>query len=442
METSQNSRVSFQLPKQKVTFFAWLICGLGALFYCYEYFLRIAPSVMSTELRQVYQLDAGGFGNLIAFYYYAYTPMQIIVGLFMDRYGPRLLVTLACLACAIGTYLFASSDVLVIAQAGRFLVGFGSAFAFVGALKLATIWLPPERFAMVSGLIVALGNVGAIAGDIAVTAIVEHVGWRQTSMYSAAFGIALAIIIVLIVRDNSGKVTHQHDKKHELTNSFKNVLHGLWAAMKSFQVWKNGLVGGLLYIPTTAFAELWAVPYLEQARGLTDHQAATTVSMIFLGWVVGCPLAGFISDFIKRRLLPMMVGAVLAIFISCYILYVPNISLSVLHVLFFLLGITGCAQVIVFAVGRESTPSHIAGTAIAFTNTFTMLSGVIFQPLVGHLLDLHWHGEMADGIRVYSAHNFQYALSIIPLGLIAALIILFFMRETRCELLENDSDKL
>lgn len=429
--------ISFQLPRQRVTFFAWLVCGLAALFYCYEYFLRISPSVMSAELMKVYKLDGTGFGNLIAFYYYAYTPMQIIVGIFMDRYGPRLLVTLACLACAIGTYLFASTDVLAIAQIGRFLVGFGSAFAFVGALKLATIWLPPERFAMVSGLIVALGNIGAIAGDIAVTVIVKNVGWRQTSMYSAAFGIALAIIVVLIVRDNSSKAAQNPQRKHELSNSFKEVLSGLWCALKNIQVWKNGLVGGLLYIPTTAFAELWAVPYLEQARGLTSHQAATTVSMIFLGWVVGCPLVGFISDYVKRRLLPMVIGAILAIIISCYILYVPTISLAVLHLLFFLLGIAGCAQVLVFAIGRESTPANIAGTAIAFTNAFTMLSGVIFQPLVGVLLDSHWQGGMLEGVRVYSQESFQFALSVIPIGLLASLIIILCMKETRCQLLEK-----
>ena len=133
--------------RRRVGIFPWIVCGLGALFYTYEYLLRISPSVMSSELMAAYGITAGAFGNLMAIYYYAYTPMQLPVGMLMDRYGPRRILTAACAACAVGSYLFASSGHLSVAGVGRFLVGFGSAFAFVGVLKLATIWLPKERFA-------------------------------------------------------------------------------------------------------------------------------------------------------------------------------------------------------------------------------------------------------------------------------------------------------
>ena len=430
MMSSQSRMVKRMYPK--VGFLAWIICGLGALFYCYEYFLRIAPSVMSTELMQTYHLNATQFGNLTAFYYYAYTPMQIVVGVFMDRYGPRLLVTLACLACAVGTYLFACSDILMVAQAGRFLVGFGSAFAFVGALKLATIWLPPERFAMVSGLITALGNVGAMVGDIALTSLVQHQGWRQTSMLSAVAGIGLAVLIVLIVRDSSKKVS-----PHKLLVNFSSVFSGLFQSLRSRQIWLNGLVGGLLYIPTTAFAELWGIPYLEQARGFSQGQSAEIVSMIFLGWVIGCPLVGLLSDILKRRVMPMMVGAVIALAVVLYIIYTPNLSMHIAMATFLLLGLGACVQVLVFAIGRESSPNHIAGTAIALTNMFVMISGVVFQPVIGKLLDTRWTGAMAHGARVYSPHNFQMAMLVIPGGLIAAIVIMFLIRDTRCRLLEG-----
>src|SRR5580700_7715839 len=144
----------------------WVICGLGALYYCYEYLLRITPSVMTQELMRMYHLTATEVGLFTAYYYHAYVPLQIVVGLLMDRYGPRRLLTFACMLCAVGTYLFGSGYSLHIAEAGRFLVGFGSAFAFVGALKLATIWLPPHRFALISGIITCLGMMGAMIGDI------------------------------------------------------------------------------------------------------------------------------------------------------------------------------------------------------------------------------------------------------------------------------------
>jgi MFS family permease len=412
----------------------WIICGLGALFYCYEYFLRISPSVMSVQLMRSYHVNATGFGNLTAFYYYAYTPMQLIVGVFMDRYGPRLLVTLACLACALGTYLFASSDILQLAELGRFLVGFGSAFAFVGALKLATIWLPPERFAMVSGMITALGMLGAMMGDVLLTHLVHLEGWRHTSMIAAAVGIVLALAIVLVVRDSCSKRIVSHTN---LLHNFSHVFAGLLVALKTRQIWLNGLVGGLLFIPTTAFAELWGIPYLVQAQGFTQGQAATAVSMIFLGWVIGCPLVGFISDFTKRRLLPLLVGSVFSFIGICILLYVPHLSFMLTCVLFLIFGLFSCVQVLAFAIGRESSPKHIAGTAIALTNMFVMLSGVVFQPVIGYLLDLHWAGGMLDGARAYSVHNYQLALAVLPIGIAVAFITIFFMQETHCRLKED-----
>jgi len=164
---------------------AWIICGLGAIFYCYEYILRIAPSVMSSDIMRTYDIHAGAFGHLSAFYYYAYALVQPLVGLLLDRYGPRYLLTLACLACAVGTYLFIATEIFWIACLGRFLIGLGSGFAFVGALKLASIWLPPNRFAFISGLVNASGMIGAILGDIFLTRLVSSIGWRATNLYAA-----------------------------------------------------------------------------------------------------------------------------------------------------------------------------------------------------------------------------------------------------------------
>ena len=125
----------------------WLIVAVAATFYAYEYFLRILPSVMVTDLMQSFGVSAAVIGNLAAFYYYAYTPMQLPVGVMMDHYGPRRLLTFACLCCAMGSFLFAQPNHIFMAQVGRLLVGFGSAFAFVGVLKLATLWLPQNHFA-------------------------------------------------------------------------------------------------------------------------------------------------------------------------------------------------------------------------------------------------------------------------------------------------------
>ena len=407
--------------------FAWLVCGLGALFYCYEYFLRISPSVMASDLRLAFGLDAASFGNLAAFYYYAYTPLQIPVGVMMDHYGPRRLLIFASLICALGTYLFAEHNYLFVAQIGRFCVGIGSAFAFVGVLKLATIWLPPHRFAMISGITTSLGMMGAMGGDIALAALIKLEGWHKTLMLSAGGGVVLAIIIALVMP----ATTCTLDKSQKSTISdLKNLFKELVVLLHNPYYWLNGLVGCLLYLSLSAFGELWAPSYLETVYHYTQTDAAHAVSMIFLGWALGAPFSGWLSDKLRRRLLPLMISSALSAVAMGLILFVPDIPKSLLFSLMFLFGLFSSAQVIVFAIGREVSPPQIAGTAIAFTNMLVMTGGVIFQPVIGILLEKHWAGHTINQVHIYSTTDYQLALAAIPLGAVLSFVILLFMKET------------
>src|SRR5262245_26180778 len=115
--------------KKYGAYYPWVVCSFGAIFYCYEYILRIFPSVIAEQLSHYFFIGAAGFGQLAAFYYYAYDPMQLPVGLLVDRYGPRKLLASAALVCAVGSAVFIY-PYFVVASFGRFLVGFGSAFAF------------------------------------------------------------------------------------------------------------------------------------------------------------------------------------------------------------------------------------------------------------------------------------------------------------------------
>jgi sugar phosphate permease len=406
----------------------WIICGLGAVFYCYEYFLRITPSVMTSELMSAYDLNGSEIGNLTAFYYHAYVPMQIIVGLLMDRFGPRRLLTIACLFCALGTYLFAGNAGLGMAEAGRFLVGFGSAFAFVGALKLATIWLPPNRFALASGIILCLGMIGGMMGDIMLRSLVDAMGWRTTIYVSAGLGVVLAVVLWAIVRDSSPT----HAEHHTNGVDFKSVLIGLVQTLKNPQIWLNAFVGFLLFLSLSAFAELWGIPYLEQAHGFTKTHAAYANSMIFLGWAVGGPVWGWFSDFIKRRCMPITIGSFGAFIMVSLLLYMPGMSLTMICVLLFLFGFFSSVQILVFAICHEASQMKIAGTAIALTNMIVMVGGNVFQPVIGKLLDAQWTNVLVHGARVYPISAYQMSLSVLPISVLLAFIITFFIRETHC----------
>lgn len=423
----------------------WIVCGLAAGFYCYEYLLRITPGIMVEYLQLAFTnkngmpLDATQIGHLSAFYYYAYTPMQLPVGLMMDRYGPRNILTMAVLSCALGTYLFASTQVMWIASMGRFLIGFGSAFAFVGVLKLATIWLPPNRFALVSGLTTTLGMIGAVFGETYLTVLVEDIGWRETLNYSSYIGFILFPIIWLIVRDTPPNGNSMVNTSATKESSLGEMCRDILVALKNKQIWVNGLIGCLIMAPTVVFAELWGASYFKTVHNFSIEQATGAVSMIFLGWAIGGPLAGFCSDLIGRRKPLLMLGSFVLTLLLFVSFYYPDLSYNELCILLLLVGFFSSVEVICFAVGRENCPMRLAGTVVAVTN-FMVVSGAVFQVVAGKILDRTWDGTMVDMIKVYSADNYRAAMLLLPVLSLSAFITCFFLKETYCkQVVKEDS---
>jgi len=412
--------------------FPWIVCGLGAVFYAYEYLLRITPNVITYELMQSYHINAAALGNLAGFYYYAYTPMQLPVGLMMDKFGPRRLLTIACLLCAVGSYMFASSTFISVAALGRFLVGFGSAFAFIGVLKLATIWLPPDRLALVSGIATALGALGGIIGEVALEKMVNQVGWRSTVVICAFIGIVLTILLASIIRDNQRGQQHAH-----VLINWQSVMHGFLLIIKDKQMWLNGLIGCLLYLPISAFAELWGKPYLEVAHGFSSLQSAYAVSTLFAGFAIGGMVLGFVSDHLQNRKKVMFFGALVALIAISLLLGIRHINAMSVFSLLFIFGFSFGVEVIVFAIGRELSLKSAAGTAVAFTNMLVMLGGAIFQPTIGALVDYFAGTDLGNATAtvVYGAHAYTVAMLVLPAVLVIALGLILLLKETHAKLL-------
>jgi len=405
----------------------WIICGLAAFFYFYQYLLRVSPSIMSRELMSVYHLNARSYGNLSAIFYYIYAPMQILVGMLLDRYGTKRLMSLAVFACSMGVYLFASSHYLLVAETGRFLIGLGASFAFVGTLKLASMWLPTNRFALITGIAVAIGVAGGMVGDVTLAALVESHGWKLTCYLAACFGLILTMIIFILF---SGKECVNKENVSSTTD-FKFVWQGSLQLMKNPQFWLNGIIGCLMYLPITGFAESWEVPFFSQALHFTRAESAHAASMVFLGWAVGGPLLGWFSDKINQRCFPITLGATVAAILLSFILYVPEIPRSILFILLFIFGFFLSCQAIVFAIGRELSAPGLTGTAVALTNMIVMFAGLSVLA-IGAMLDVVWAGKIVNGVPIYTIKHFQVALLFVPAALVIAVILSFFLRETHC----------
>jgi MFS family permease len=412
------------LINRKHLLFGITVCLVGALFYCYEFLLRILPGTLQSELSIAFgHISATTFGQLAALYYFAYSPMQLPVGMLIDRFGPRRLLSFACLCCMLGSYLFMTFSSLWIAGIGRLLVGFGSSFAFVGSLTLMMHWLPRRYFSLATGLMTTLGMLGLMYGSIKITALSEALELRQVLMLTVIGGGILTLLIFFVVRDGPGAEKTQN---HALSEFFSQV----WRVLISKEIWLIGLVGASLYTSLSVFGELWGKSYLEQAHHLTKMEAAKGVSAMFLGWAVGAPLGGYFSDKTGRRRLFLVGGAFFSLLCITAVLYVPHLSYASLKILLFLYGVFSGTEIIAFVMAKESSGAELSGTVFAVINMIVTLGGLIFQPLVGFLLDFYSNKTLVAHVVIYTVSDYQRALLVLPLSLIGVMIIGGFLKDT------------
>lgn len=406
---------------------AWLIWGLAAAFYFSDYMARVAPGVMHRQLQIDFGINEAGFGILTASFYIPYILMQIPVGLTVDRISIRWLLTIMSLVTAFGCVVFGLADSLMMASVGRMFIGFSAAFAFVCALRLATTWFPPHMLGLLAGFTQALGMLGAAAGEAPVSFLVSAVGWRHSMLVVAFLFIALAVLLYQFIQDRP--TSNTCDKKVE---SHISIFESLRIILTHRQAWLNALYAGFLFVPTAVIGESIGPAYLQYGRGLSAHAAAFATGLIFIGWGIGGPLSGWLSDKIGRRKPIMIVSALCGILLSTLFVFYPDMDKTTAYIIFFAFGLTNTGVAIAYAVSTELHSRKVVGTSIAFTNMTSIFVGALLQPLVGKLVD------MVAGSRAYDVENlvltdFQFGLRILPICSFVALLLAFSVKETYCK---------
>ncbi|MBM3430793.1 MAG: MFS transporter, partial [Bacteroidetes bacterium] len=311
---------------------------------------------------------------------------------------------------------------LEMAALGRFLIGAGSSVSWIGALTLALIWLPPQRFAMVSGLTLFAGLCGAALGQAPLAAAIALVGWREAMLWSAGF-IGLVALAMMAVLHRTPATARPAPARLSLRQS--------WACVRRERnLWLVSLYTPCMVTPFAAFAGLWGVPFVMEAYGLSRPAAGATMSLMLIGWGIGGPIAGWISDSLRRRKSVMLSGPVLLLGFWAIVLGVPDLSLTSLRVLLLLGGLFSGVSIINFALIRESVRPEVSGLAMGILNMAGMGASALMLPFIGILLDLGWDGAIRDGVRVYPLDTYRDAFLTFGIGMVVALAAALGFRET------------
>ncbi len=396
-----NSNNQTGLP---TTLLPWMMWVLTLSFFAFQFILRLFPGLMMPQIMQQFSIDATAFGFLSAMYYFGYAGMQIPVAILLDRYGPRLVVSACALVCGLSTLIFLYTNNWLIALLGRFLIGASSAAGFLGTSKIVSMYFPRNTYARMIGYTFSFGLLGALYGGKPVNYLIEQWGWQSVLLGIACVAVCIACAVFLFGKNEKiSSPTNESFSFNSLFQLFKKP-GLLWLAFANLL-----MVGSL-----EGFADVWGVTYLMKAYSLTKGDAAGAVSFIFVGMLFGGPLLAYLSSKISSFYVISLSGLGMA-GLFAVMLYLPNfINGYILCMLFFVVGVLCCYQVIVFAVGTDMVTPALAGITVAFLNSINMLGGSFFHTLIGSLLDLCWAGGMENGCRLYEVETYTYALLSIP----------------------------
>ncbi|MEI8055351.1 MAG: MFS transporter [bacterium] len=411
---------------KKITFQSIIIVLLAACFYLYEFYMQIAPGVIQQELMHDFAIDATKLGLLSGCFYLSYTPLQLLAGLLLDRYSTRVILTCICVIFATGVLLFANTSNIYAAAIARFIMGGAASCAFISVLHLTARWIPPIHFALFVGIAEMMGAIGGYGGTEHVAMLLRYFDWRTTINGFAYAGFILAILIALIVRNKPKNQSMAITSNNSIWSDLKTVLHNR-------ETWTIGIYSFLIWAPILGFSALWGVEFIRISHNLDKITAAHTAAFAWLGVTLASPTIGWLSDFIGKRCIIMTICALVGAIAMTIAIFITNIPTATLSFLMFLIGFASAGQTLSFALVKDNNSPHTNGAANGFNNMVVVAGALLFQPLIGKILDICWQGASQNGVHIYSLYSYQIAFSMLATCyFLAALISILLIKETRC----------
>lgn len=429
---------SFASGLHRGHWYGWIFWGVAAFFFLYEYFIRVMPSVIMKELGCEFDASPVELSAALATYLWVYAPLQLVVGGFFDKFGAKFLVAGAALICGGGGIVFGMAGDLHGVALAEGMIGIGSAFAFIGALYVATVWFPPSRLALIAGITTAVGILGQIIGQTPLEEAVKAFDWRTVVLATGWIGIGLAVLLFVVIPP---RPSWFHERFSEEEHVEYSILRGILHVLGTWKVWVVGIISATLFLPLSVVAAMWGDAFMETAGGYTADEASFATIMLALGWLIGSPLVGIVSDRLGSRKWPLLIGSVGGGVAMLLFLWPSMFGYYGLLALMLVGGLFTSTQVICFAVVMELSPKVLRGTAAACNNFITMLIAAGLQVSVGWILTeemispaLHpgqKHAVKAkDMIMNATPEEFRLAMMLIPALFVVAFILCLILPET------------
>ncbi len=409
--------------KELSTWYKYFICAIASSYAMFDFFIIVAPSVMSNEIRLDFQINATQFSYIGASFYIAYALMQIPSGWLIDRYGMRKMFSFAATLTGLSVILFSTTNNFSVCLFARALMGIGVSSAFIGNYYLAARLIKHRYFSFFAAILHLLASVGAFIAQGPLAVAVQSSNWRQTMFINGLIALLLACLFAVFIDDGQRNVPEkkQPNRKIPFLNSMKYIINHAqvkWIALCGFMGW----------LPLSVLSGFWGIPYLMTIYQIDSITASSILTYFWLGSACGGLLISMFSELISSRKKPILYcfyGQVICAIIMINATLIPP---WVISLTFFCLGVFVCMQTLSFTLIKETVEPRYFALATSANNIGAMLSSAIGQNLFGWLLDYQ-----AGNSLNYTATYFQKAMFMFLVAAISGTFICKYkLKETHC----------
>lgn len=404
----------------------WLVFAIGAASHYGVMFNRVAVGQMFPQLMAEFNATGVGVAALSSIYYYTYSIMQVPAGSLADTLGPRRLMSFGMFLGAIGWFIFASAQSLMVASLARLISGFGLAGIFLGLLKSISIWFPAKKFGTLTGMSTFFGNLGVASAMFPFVILVGAIGWRSASYIVAAVTLTLSILIWLFVKDEGPYSSGP--RKADFATTLKSIFKGtaeVFTTRGSLQPLFGFLLifGGLM-----TFTGLWGIPFLMQIHGISQSAAGSLLVISTAGGATAAVFVGWLTDRSGR---PKLLFTILASFqvISWIILLLSmravgkGYAVLMIGAALLLMGFSNSSFLPAFVVMRKCNRPELSGLAQGLNNGSGFVGAIALQGIVSAVMDYRWQGQyFTEGVRLYSQDAYRAGFLICLAAVLLAVL--------------------
>ena len=413
--------------------YRWAIFAVLTVGYFFVYFHRISVSVVGQDI----VADVGGsIGFLSSVYYWTYTAMQIPSGVMADRFGARAASTVFLLIASIGSLVTCVGTEFWMIVLGKVMIAAGMAVVYVPLMKLVSVWFPKSDFAVLSGVVIAVGNVGAIAATGPLELMAQALGWREVFLVLGVITLVLAVLCATVIRNHPKDRGLPSVEAVELSEHGTAVVESSAAripVMKGLRIvlsggrkfWTCALAYFLVYGSIMTFQGTWAVTYFNNVYDFV-LSASWMVTALGVGKILSTLAIGGMTSrgIIRSKRKAMIYGtSVFTVLWAVIFVFAGDIdSYWFWFAVSFAFGFFGGFMTLSFTQVKEWYPIAISGTAVSGTNIFLFLGASVCTTISGAIIG-----------TAYTLDNFSVLWGLMLLFSAVAVVLLVLSVEKRPE---------